>query len=191
MSEMQSLFDQISLAQKGDETALLELIDQFQPLLRKYSRKLKEEDAYSDLQLQLIEVIKKVKLENLASRQDPYLLNYIKKCMEHHFIKLSKKQNNMAKVIPLSAFGQANGEERSAYFLDKLQSVSDEYLQIEYDTLSRLLTPREAEIIIFFYRFHYPVKEIAEHCHVSMSAISQTKTNAVKKLKKQLLAGNF
>ncbi|MEM1485716.1 sigma factor-like helix-turn-helix DNA-binding protein [Oscillospiraceae bacterium PP1C4] len=167
------------------------MIKQFQPLLNKYSRKLNYEDSFSDLQIKLIEVIKNMKLMNLKNTEDPYLLSYIKKCMEHYFFKLSQKQRDATKIIPLSAFDQEEGEDQRTYFLDKLLSVSDEYFQIEYDALFRLLTRREAETIIYFYYFHYPVKEIAQYYHVSMPAISQIKANAIKKLKKSMLTENL
>lgn len=47
-------------AQRGDEEAMLELIKRFQPLLRKYAKKLRYDDAYEDCRLFFIELIKSV-----------------------------------------------------------------------------------------------------------------------------------
>lgn len=45
------LCDLICNAQKGDKEAVLELIQKFSPLFRKYARKLNYEDAYEDRSL--------------------------------------------------------------------------------------------------------------------------------------------
>ncbi len=47
-------------AKYGDRDAALKMIQQFQPLLQKYSRKLGYEDAYNDLILFFIELISKI-----------------------------------------------------------------------------------------------------------------------------------
>lgn len=49
----------------------------FEPLLKKYSSKLNYEDAYSDLQLFLIELVKKLSKNALSNTEDKYYLSYI------------------------------------------------------------------------------------------------------------------
>lgn len=53
----QSILD----VQNGNKEGLLELLNQFKPLLNKYSRKLGYEDAFYDLQLSFIENKREVK----------------------------------------------------------------------------------------------------------------------------------
>ena len=42
------IIDQICSSQNGDKHAVVELIEKFTPILRKYARKLDVEDAYND-----------------------------------------------------------------------------------------------------------------------------------------------
>ena len=51
---------------RENNEALLELLEMFEPLLKKYSFMLEYEDAYHDLQVSLIEVIKKLSVKDLA-----------------------------------------------------------------------------------------------------------------------------
>ena len=66
---------------------------------------------------------------------------------------------------------------------DKLLNQNDEYRQVDYDFLFKILTKYEAEIIIYIFYFMYTVKEVAALYGVSMPAITQAKKNAMKKLK--------
>ena len=54
-----SIYELGILAQKGDEMAILEIIDRKKPLLKKYS--FRDEDRYQYLILKLIEGIKNYK----------------------------------------------------------------------------------------------------------------------------------
>lgn len=57
---MRNIDEKIILAQKGDEKAMLEIIDDFSPIINKYTRLLKyDEDCRSELILKLITLIKK------------------------------------------------------------------------------------------------------------------------------------
>ncbi len=187
---MQYIFDTISTAQRGAEGALLQLVKQFQPLLKKYAQRLNYEDAYSDLQAKFIEIIKSIPLAKLKNAGDPYLLCYIKKSVQHHSILLAQRQQESQKMIAFSALS-TDDEDQYAYFEDKLLSVTDEYPQIEFDFLTHVLTRYESEIILCFYYYHYPAKMIAQMHHVSAPAISQAKANAIKKLKKYMLSENI
>lgn len=54
------IYNLLIKAQQGNQEAMLELINRFQPLLKKYARKLRYDDAYEDCQLFYIELIKKM-----------------------------------------------------------------------------------------------------------------------------------
>ncbi|MFA9380585.1 MAG: sigma-70 family RNA polymerase sigma factor [Acetanaerobacterium sp.] len=180
---MQSLFESILKAQSGNEKELMRLVDQFYPLLKKYTKMLCYEDAYYDLRLKLIEVIKTIRLGNFSSKTDDHLLKYFKTVIEHHYLFLSQKQKAFQNLIPFSAVINENEQDESTYFLDKLMSSWDEYPQIDYDIFRSYLTQRETEVLYYFYLYHYPVKSIAKHYHISIPAVSQTKARAIKKLR--------
>ena len=59
------LRDLVKKAQGNDKEAMLKLIEQFVPLLRKYSRKLNYEDSYEEMTLFFIELIKSFRLDKL------------------------------------------------------------------------------------------------------------------------------
>ena len=52
-----TLFDLFLNAYNGNSFAQLQIVQRFQPLLKKYAALLKYEDAYSDLQLYLLELL--------------------------------------------------------------------------------------------------------------------------------------
>ena len=68
---MQSLYQEILEAQRGNDEKMLQLLRQFQPLLAKNARRLRYEDAFDDLQVKLIEVIKYIKLGQLKNTENP------------------------------------------------------------------------------------------------------------------------
>ncbi len=63
------------IAAQNNESALVNLILRFKPLLNKYAIKLMYEDAYSDLQLDFIEMVYKLKIENMK-RTDGIKFSY-------------------------------------------------------------------------------------------------------------------
>lgn len=68
----------LTKAQQGDNEAMMELINRFQPLLRKYARKLGYDDAYEDCLLFFIELVKAIDLKRLSARKDQAVVSYIK-----------------------------------------------------------------------------------------------------------------
>ena len=65
-----TLFDLFLNAYNGNSFAQLQIVQRFQPLLKKYAALLKYEDAYSDLQLYLLELLHSGKLTKLQRKDD-------------------------------------------------------------------------------------------------------------------------
>ena len=65
-----TLFDLFLNAYNGNSFAQLQIVQRFQPLLKKYAALLKYEDAYSDLQLYLLELLHSGKLTTLQRSVD-------------------------------------------------------------------------------------------------------------------------
>ena len=78
---LRKLLDQ---AQEHDESAMLELIQRFYPLFKKYAIKLEYEDAYEDLILWFIELIKSYKL---AALQEEVIVSYIQVSVNNYYNK--------------------------------------------------------------------------------------------------------
>ena len=179
------IYHQLLRVQSGEESAVLELIDSFAPLLKKYAYPLNYSDAFNDLQLKLLQLIKCIELSDEMYRDDKYFLSYIEKTIYRHYIQLSKKHIRDSKIIPMSALGKESSDNESVHpLLDKLASTTDEYIQIQYDFLYRNLTEYEAKIMILHYIYDYPIKIIATHFSVSSASVSRSKGNAIKKLQR-------
>lgn len=172
---------------QADDQQLLECLEQFAPLLRKYARKLTSEDAYADLQLKLIQFILQFNPDKMRSSAEPYILSYLNRCIYNYYIYLSKQECLERMISPISSMGNADEDYTSDDILDRLCPPSPEsYTHEEFDLLYRTLTVREAEIIIAIYYFGYTTREVASHYGVSAPAICQSKSNAIKKLKKAI-----
>lgn len=57
------LRQKVLLAQSGDQDSMQDLIDQFTPLLKHYSRILYVEDSFNELVLSFIEIVHAIPLE--------------------------------------------------------------------------------------------------------------------------------
>lgn len=172
------------LKAKINGPALVDLIERFAPLLKKYASKLLYEDAYADLQLKFIEMILKFNPDKMRSDKAPYILSYISRSIYNHYIYLSKQERLEQLVSPMSAMGNRDGD--NSEFWDRLCPPSmDDYLYDEFDFLYKNLTFHEANIIIMIYYLRFTVQETAKQYGVSPSAICQAKSNGIKKLKKK------
>lgn len=85
------LLNLIRAAQDGDQNDMLLLIQKFSPILKKYGKMLKYEDAINDLTLYFIELIHQFDAEKMSSTCDGAIIKYIAKCIYHFYLKLRKK----------------------------------------------------------------------------------------------------
>ena len=74
----------IDKAQENDDESLIKLIDRFQPVIRKYALKLNYEDAYEDLVLWFIELVKS---HRLADLREEVIVSYINVCIKNYYNK--------------------------------------------------------------------------------------------------------
>lgn len=72
-----TLFDLFLNAYNGNSFAQLQIVQRFQPLLKKHAALLKYEDAYSDLQLYLLELLHSGKLTKLQRKDDGTLVKWL------------------------------------------------------------------------------------------------------------------
>lgn len=170
--------DLIALSQTGNVDATLELVNKFKPLLRKYAYKLNFDDAYYDLLVDFLELIKNIQLNYLENRSEGALISYIQKSMYNNYIKESikiKKLRNISTYSDLS--------ESELYYIDSKNCCYDDYPNLDVQFFDRLLSRPESLIIKMIYYSGYSVSEIAFICGVSRQAVNQTKNRALKKLK--------
>ena len=85
------LVDKIREAQQGNQDAMLYLIQKYMPLLNRYSKKLHQEDAYSELTLAFIELIHHIRIDRLISGSDGAITNYIAASVKNAYNAYIKK----------------------------------------------------------------------------------------------------
>ena len=66
-------------AKSGDQEALTQIVQRFQPILKKYSHRIGNDDAYSDLVIWIINAVKRYQLGNNWGKNEPNRFLLIKK----------------------------------------------------------------------------------------------------------------
>lgn len=172
------LSELIKEAQNSNQQAMMELITRFQPVFKKYSKRLKYEDALYDLIADFIELILGISLDNLNTASDGVIVNYITTSTYRHYLK------RLHKVL----FSEPNYvlfEDLPTGISDKI--TVDHSTQLEFHLSecipSGVLTRKEEYIIIEYYQNDRTVASLANELKVSRQNVNQIKLNAERKLR--------
>lgn len=168
----------VAKAQQGDEGAMLELVRRFQPLLRKYAKKLKYDDAYGDCLLFFIELVKGMNLKRLNDNRDQTAVSYIKVSVKNFYVKKSYKIMEQGREITFSELT----EEQRYGIEEKMAGVDEIDFMVEFG-LDKLLNEQERNVISLVYVQGYTTAEIARKYHKSRQAVNQLKRRTLCKLK--------
>lgn len=172
------LKDDIRNAQKQNEEAMIGLIKKFNPLFIKYARKLNYEDAYEDIILCYIELIKSIDINKLISQKDETIVSYINISIINFYNKKVRKLIEKKQEIVLSDLTK-----EQTYYTESLSAKVDKTnIFIEYG-IRDLLNENEYKIIYLVYMEGYTTAEIARILNKSRQAVNQLKQRALKKLK--------
>lgn len=165
-----SILEKVVDYREGNNEALLDIIEIFNPLINKYSRLLDGEDTKQDLAIHLISVLNKVKLHNKDLCKDKVMVAYIAKSIRNEYIRLSKKNR---KIILNES--ELNLDIEIAY----------EGFESEFEMLDtfKVLTEKESYIMKLLYVYYLSVNEVADFMKISRQAVNQSKNRALKKLK--------
>lgn len=128
MKKVTEFYTLLLRSNQNDSTSIISIINKFQPLLKKYAFLLQYEDAYYDLLLKFLEIIKSKRLLQLNHTADAFIVSYIQKSIYHSYILLSQNQKRSLNVIPVSFFDDENNHNK---ILDKLLITYDKYFEIE------------------------------------------------------------
>lgn len=173
-----SLSSQILMFRQGDCDKGLELIEQFSPLHKRFARLLGSEDAFNDLQLDFLIILKNIPDAILGKASDGEIVNYLKTSVKNAYILLSKK----AKAnVPLLYYEDVINKDQLAYNEGSFEVSGYDGLFME--DLRQILSPKEFAIIIKHYFYDFTIAEIAAQQHVTRQTINQVKLSALKKLK--------
>ena len=176
---MKDFVDLLRQAKNGDENAILEYIDRFKPLLKKYANRLRYEDAYNDLQLKLIEVLKAsgFQPEKLSCGQ---AVSYIHRSIVNEYICLNKC--NVAPEILLNDLS-----EEQQHMVKATYSIDTSYDEFEIGSMLEMLSPTEKEAVRRIVLEHETAAQLARELGCTRQSINQAKLRGLKKLKKSLL----
>lgn len=172
------LYEWIVLAQEGSPETMMELIEKFQPLLRKYTYALRScPDAYEELRCGLIELVKRNDWKRLDNQSDAVYVKYIEKSIYRLYISLSQRaaQNRCFTLI--------DNWQSETLLNQSALSVEDHYDAILYRDISSVLTPKELVIIKGIFWDEFSGAEIAEKLGTSRQNINRMKKRALAKLK--------
>lgn len=169
----------IDKAQENDKDAMLELINRFQPIFKKYALKLDYEDAYEDLILWFIELVKNYKLANL---REEVIVSYINVCIKNYY---NKKIGSLIEGKKICLWSDLSEEQ--SYYAEKLLATEDEYNLFTELHLKEILNSSEYQIIYCIYVNGYSVAEIARRMNKTRQAVNQQKCRAIKKIKERFI----
>lgn len=172
------LCDLICGAQSGNNDEMLELIVRFRPLIKKYASKLNYEDAYEDIILFFIELIKSFNLNSMSLLKDEVVVSYINTSIINFYNKKVQKLIERKKEIIISELTK-----EQAYYAE-IQLAKEDKTNIFAELgLEKKLNQNECRIIYLVYIEGYSIAEIARASKKSRQAVNQLKHRALKKLK--------
>ena len=156
---------------------MLFLINQFQPLIRKYSRKLNYDGAETDLTINLIEVIKKIPIDESKDMiETKYLIGYISKSLLYKYIRLYKKTSEQySKETELKEDIANNGDLN----IDIKLMLKDAIVK---------LPESQKNILKKIYIEGWKETDIAKQLNISRQAVNKTKRLGLNNLKKHLIS---
>lgn len=175
------LFQTISAARSGSETAANELITQFSPLLHRYARDLHTEDAYEDMRCDFWEIITSMPLDRMKDTSDFALLGYFKKAVRTRFIKRLNRITAAKGTLPYSDLMDSE-----KYKLECRTARWDDYSRGFFHNIRHLLNEKEFSVIVSLYYDDISVPELADSMGVSRQNINQIKNRALAKLRRML-----
>lgn len=114
--------------------AMLEIVDMFQPVVRKYSRMMNhDEDIASELVLALIELVHNIRLDKLDAPNDYVLISYIGRSLYHKYIYVFQKR---CAVVNCEASYEDDAElERASYrntVITDEEQLNEKYSDVQH-----------------------------------------------------------
>ena len=171
-------FKLLGEAKLGNEESMVEVIDRFRPTIKKFSRELGYETAETDLVIELISILKKIKLDSLEN-YDGAAVNYIYSSLKMRKIDLFRKY--------VKGF-----KEELALNIDIIDnSLQDNnYLDVEnkifVKEILQLLNKKQRYVLVKKVIEGYSDVEIANHLHISRQAVNKLQNNALNFLRSHL-----
>lgn len=174
---MDKIYNLLSVYDENKEMVTLRLLENFEPLLNKYSKNTYYSDMKNDLTLFFIELIPKIPIHKENFKQDKYIISYIHKSLKHQYALLNRKYNNNLKM-----------EETLDYENNLLVVFNETYDDIELRSIIRNLTLKEKQVIIYKYQYDLSFASIGKIMDTSRQSIYKTHKRAINKLRRIILS---
>lgn len=170
-----SLYEVIKHVKEVDMEGFIDIKEKFDPLIKKFSRKLYYEETETDLIIALINIVTNINLNNFDPENEGALVKYIHNVMKHKYIDLYRK------------YVQKRREEFELN-IELLQDNSyfnlDEKIFIE-SLLNRLSPIQKTILEEKFIKDHSDI-EIANMLNISRQAVNKSKKRALDNLRSYL-----
>lgn len=176
------LYELIYKAQEKNDDAMMELIDKFTPLFKKYARKLNYEDAYEDIILYFIKMIKTFDLSKMKNAREEAFISYINITIINFYNKNVCKAIREKKEIAISTL-----TEEQRYYVESLMAKDDVSNVILELGVKNNLSEKEYQIVHLIYFEGYSVAEVARLSNKTRQSVNQFKQRILKKMKETLI----
>ncbi|WP_129596241.1 RNA polymerase sigma factor [Anaerophilus nitritogenes] len=168
------LYNLLQQAHNGHKEAVISIYLRFNPTIKKFSRKLRYEEAETDLIIALLELIRDINLNKLHMQSDGAIVNYIYRFLKNKSINLLKKNilQNL-KTVPLES-----------------TIISDAKIHIDSmiftSSLINSLPSLQREVIKRKFVQEFSDREIANLLGISRQAVNRAKNRGLHNLRKTL-----
>jgi DNA-directed RNA polymerase specialized sigma24 family protein len=164
------IYQLVSTSAYNNPSAVMRLIEIFSPKLNLCRSAIDGDDMRQELEVFLIDLIKKPSFKNISIKTDAAIIAYIAKSLKNHYFFLLKNKYTIhnPKACPLPA--------------DIPYTVPyAEHLSLKASL--KKLTQKEYSTIILLYFYGYSVKEVAARAHTSVQAVYQARQRILRKLR--------
>ncbi|MBD8045814.1 RNA polymerase sigma factor [Clostridium faecium] len=174
-----SLYELLRKCKTRDSKYILEIINKFNPLIKKYSYLLNYDDAEQDLIVALIEITYKLPLNKIPTKcPDKYIVSYIHSALKNKYIYLSKKRSILLK----------QSDELDLNIYEGSITSQDLYNYVFVKDLLSQVTELQRTILILKFIKNYSETEISNILDISRQSVNKAKNRALVTLKKYLSA---
>ncbi|MBW6411525.1 sigma-70 family RNA polymerase sigma factor [Clostridium weizhouense] len=173
-----SLYNLITRVKQNDEDSLLTIINKFNLLIKKLSRKMVYEGAETDLIIYLIQMLRKLDLDKLKNFSEGGLVKYIQVSLNNKAIDHCKKYyliKNNEMVLDINIIQQN--------FDTSVKNNIDNNLFIDELLNLKALTEHQKLILKYYYLCEYSDMQIANKLKISRQAVHKTRSYGLKIIK--------
>lgn len=172
-----SIYECFRKAKEGDQSAKLDLITKFTPLISKYNRRYFNDDIKTDLIIGILESIEKIDLSKFEENSEGALVNYISLVIRNKYIDLIKKSSQKSNM-------QTPFNELLIAELPMEDSANNSISKLYIKWLLEQLPYFQKEIMSAIYIDGKKESDIAKEKNLSKQSVSNAKRRSIQKLKK-------